>query len=266
MSTTQYQLVFKIDVNHAYFNGGEEPDLFFNPSVSSNQSFKRLNFVVNGRKGGMDLFARSPFPLVDYLKTIVLETGIEFFDFDILSKDTSFTTYTDFPIDGLGLLKYSSDDKLNHTENEMTVLHPIFESDLYASAIGMVRVSLKDLIATLDAGRSVHFNINFNSRSIQWQYHIINYRGLPLTDISIASDSGIHFSGPTEVVLENNQTAQQFDSNVLIPFRQNPEHSFDLLMGGKIIVKGLPSPSPLGVYPLETDSEKIMVAAMYVNV
>ncbi|EPR68431.1 hypothetical protein [Cyclobacterium qasimii] len=266
MSETQYQLVFKIDVNHSYFNGNQKAPLTIIPSQSSGQSISRLNFIVKKRNGGLDLFVASPFPLADYLKTIVHKTGIEFFDFDLISEDTYFTSYTAFPVDGLGLFQYSSDDELNKIENGIIVLHPVYQGAQTGPALGRIRVCLDDLIPPLEAGRSVHFNINFNSRSIQWQYNFLNNGGLPLTGISIVSDSGVQFSGPTEVVLKNGHSAMRFDSNVLIPLRQNPEYSFDLLKGGKIILKGLPSPSPSGLFKIETDTEAIMGAAMYVYV
>ncbi|WP_339923471.1 hypothetical protein [uncultured Cyclobacterium sp.] len=262
MSTTQYQLVFKIDISHSYFNGDKKAPFTLIPSLSSRQSMSRLNFLVNKREGGMDLFAASPSPLSDYLKAIILETGIEYFDFDIISEDTYFTFYTDFPVDRLGFFQYSSDDELNQTENEITLLHPVFKEGQIDSAVGSLRIGLNALIPALEAGGNVHFNINFKTQSIQYQYNILNNSG-PLTEMSIASDSGIQFSGPTKVVLHNGQSAMRYDSKVLIPLRQKPEHSFDLVQDGKIIFKGLPHPDPAGLYKNETDT-RLLSAPMFV--
>ena len=79
------------------------------------------------------------------------------------------------------------------------------------------------------------------ARSTFWQYNVFNLN--TLNGLAIVSDSGIRFSGPTEVLFSNGWRGLQFASMELIPCREFYSNSFGLVGNGSLIMKGLPIPS-----------------------
>jgi len=264
MTPAEYKLLLAIQIDHPYFNGDDLATISILPTRSTGSLMSRFGIVMKQKQGSVSLYAASPVPLEDFLKNMLEETGTDTLDFDMLSEDSFFNNYTDTPTDTQGLFVYSSENTLNQAENESIVLYPQFKESQNERRIGQIRIGIKDLILITETEGTGHFKARFNARSIQWQYHVTNNNGLPLTDMSIASDSGIQFSSPTEVVLQNGQTAFRFDSKVLIPFRQKSEYSFDLVQDGKIILKGLPNSTPNHLIGVKIKTETILCCPMFI--
>lgn len=107
----------------------------------------------------------------------------------------------------------------------------------------------------------VHYYLELNSRSTIWNYYIIS-TGAPLSDLKITtiaprSPRPITFTGPSRVLLPNEQPAELFVSDSPIPLQQQSTYRFQLsgLAGGLgtrdgILMDNLPVASSGQVIPI----------------
>ena len=91
--------------------------------------------------------------------------------------------------------------------------------------------------------------------------------------------SDIKFNGPVQVTLPNNQEAQLFTSDRILPLQEIPEYKFKLVdkventstnnpnpVQGKVIFNGLPNPNPSQMGVIEVDGKKQITSPMYIYV
>jgi hypothetical protein len=256
MNQYKYKLILSVSISHSYFQKKIDPSLRFQPSISTIDLMNRFKIIVRQTSFGIEIYCDTEESVESILMTIIASTEISSLDFDFYTDDLSFYSYTELP-DRVGQLVFSSDNKLNRNENENIFLYPSFIEGQNEKRLGQLHIQLVDLMKFCNTNNHVNFNISFNSRSTHWQYYIINSSKFSLNEMSIVSNSGIKFSIPKKIVLQNGQDATLFTSETLIPLSNLPEHKFDLKKSGKTIISGLPNPN-IGSLTLDKSNGEIL--------
>ena len=279
MISSNFQLVFKLEVFHTYFDKNSCRCLEFNPGDATGTLITRFGFKMKANTNGFEFYSNSSQALDSLLTYIERATGQTYFDFDIVTNDPQFNNFTELPVNWAGQLLY---DSRKVSDNNGTVLLMGTLSDTRSiQVLGNLKLYFKDIMAFLAEYGYVQFNISYKARSTQWQYYIINTSAVPLNNSGIAGKTGINFSGPETVNIATGQQALFFSSgNTFIPLSERPVQKFDLVNkpvntgngmlnkspGPKIIFKGLPNPDPKWNGNVVIDTVNRVSSPMYVYV
>jgi hypothetical protein len=262
MSQTRYNPYLTIEIDHSYFNGENKAPISISPTIKTTHFFSQYGLLMKQALGTIVLFAPSNVPLVGLFEKVFRDGEINSLDFEMRTKDVFYSNYTDLPVDSNVFSIYSSARTLDQIEQEPIELLPEFKGAQNFDAIGIIQIEVKDLIKVLETKKIAKFISKMEARSTFWQYNVFNLN--TLNGLAIASDSGIRFSGPTEVIFSNGVRGLQFASLELIPCREFYSNSFGVSGNGSLIIKELPNPSVESIKIRLIDSVPIAYSSAFV--
>ncbi|KQC01786.1 hypothetical protein [Pedobacter sp. Hv1] len=279
MMQNKFNIVFKVEVQHAYFEQNICDCLQFNASATTVQLFTRFDFKMRRKIDGFELYtnAQSVVSLLQYINQV---TGTTAFEFNITSSNSYFNIFTDLPINWLGQLHYDTQSALNEQQDEALVLAVQLEETYHTSILGSLVVHFNDIIKFSKESLAAQFNINFSARATQWQYFIINKSAIQWSSPKINSKLAIEFDGPENVVIETGEKALFFSSGTqLLPLSKYPKYKLDLVdapFGSddrmpqnrmvKTIFKGLPNPEAKQIGNVNSNTKDLVSSPIYVYV
>ena len=281
MINSSFQLVFKVEVSHTYFEKSICNCLQFSAGSDTAQLIKRFGFKLKNNTNGFDLYVNSSSALSSLLNYICKATSQTSFDFDITTNNKNFTSFTDLPVNWVGQLIYDSQASSNTNDAGVIQLAETLSKNQSTPLLGNLKLYFNDILKFSSDTGPAHFNISFKARATQWQYFIINKSQVQLTSPAISGKTDISFTGPENIALETGQQALLFSSDsTLIPLSERPKHRFDLVNkpaeagrgafgkapAPKIIFKGLPNPDPARFGIVEIDKINQVSSPMYVYV
>jgi len=281
MSKSNFQLVFKVEVFHSYFENNTCSCLQFNWGPASNALAKRFDLRLRKAINGFEAYINYKGTLPEFLNYAAKVTGQTFFDFDICTDTAEFVNFTELPVNFAGQLQYDSKAAVNTYHSGVVNLGANLTNISKTNNVGSLVVHFDDVLKYSETQQHACFNINYKARSTQWQYYVINKSSLMLDELSITGKTDIKFNGPESVTIENGQQALLFSSgDTLIPLSDNPIYRFDLSSNptsknnsdgkktgsSKIIFKGLPIPSPIRIRSSYVNNINQVTSPMYVYI
>jgi hypothetical protein len=265
MMQSNYQQACGVEVSHSYFEKQICRCLEFIPSQVTEALMKKFDCRMRHRVNGFDLYINSKQPLVNLLNYIKQVTGQTFFEFRITTNDPYFVSFTDLPIDWMGTILYDSGDVRNTKEGNVVLLNAQLTNNDGPSKIGNLKIQFDDTAPGMQ-----QFRINFNARSTQWQYFIVNKNAVVLDAPAIAK-SAFSFNAPEQVTIDSGEEAILFSSgNNLIPLSEIPKYKFDLInntsgrSSPKVLFKGLPNPDVKKIGIVNVNGQKQFSSPMYI--
>ena len=280
MMQSKFNIAFKVEVQHAYFEHNICDCLQFNASATTAQLFKRFDFKIRRKIDGFELYTNAP-SVVSLLQYITQVTGVNAFNFNITSSNSYFNIFTDLPINWLGQLHYNTQSVLNEQQDEAVVLGVQLEETYQTSILGSLVVHFDDIIKLLKENVAAQFRINYNARATQWQYFIINKSAIQWSSPKINSKLAIEFEGPENVIIDTGEKALFFSSGTqLLPLSKYPKYKLDLIdvpVGkddgikqnhrmAKTIFKGLPNPEAKQIGNVNGNTKDLVSSPIYVYV
>ncbi len=278
---SSYQLFFSVTVSHSYFENNLCKGIQFVPTSETKGLMQRYQLLMSTLEGKFELYGNTTQSVVDYLNYISDVSDVDALEFEIQTIDPNFYAFTDFPMDWIGKLLFSSDALISteDTEGNDFYMEPSFSSSENVASRIVVTIRFEDLIKAVQDVIAVSYEITFKARQTQWQYYIINNGAKRFNELSIATMSDIKFNGPVQVTLPNNQEAQLFTSDRILSLQEIPEYKFKLVdkaentstnnpnpVQGKVIFNGLPNPNPSQMGVIEIDGKKQITSPMYIYV
>lgn len=275
MVSSSFHKVCNLKVLHEYYKDGICKELSYVPSNTTQKLIDKFSFKLMIASSGFDWYVASRAGLEELLNYITKTTGIESFDFDVTTSNSSFYQFTNLPVNEIGILYFSNKSVERALESEVIELAPFFIEKPTASTLFRVSIKFKNLLEKYKEGQMVNYQIMFKARKTLWKYYILNTTKQNLGHLSIESNNIIEFEGPKEVLLPNKEKAQLFNLvKPLLPFSEVPEYNFNLISTtkksgvnrAKLLFKGLPNPNPNSIEINNISVESIVSSPMYVYV
>ncbi|HET6991756.1 MAG TPA: hypothetical protein VFJ43_10550 [Bacteroidia bacterium] len=277
MMQSNFKIAFDVEILHTYFQNSICDCLQLVPGYSSLGFINKYGFRINEKTNGLDVYFNSENSISTVFDYITAVTGINYFEFELVSTDPTFNNFTDLPIDWLGQLIYDSQSGSNSYQNGVLVLGENLVSLPCAKNIGSLKIYFADVLRYQNENGVSNFQIQLRARSTQWQYYVINQSALLLENPSIVGKPATGFTGPENVKIQSGQSALFFSSDTLLPLSEVPKIQFDLVNNpassdsnskrnnSKIIFKGLPNPDTkhLGV-TTTLNGQNLISSPMYV--
>jgi hypothetical protein len=278
MILSSYKILFSLNIIHTYFENSICNSLSIKVNDSTKKLMSRFGFKTKMTHNVFQFYTNGQRNIGDYLSYITHVTQQDFFEFEIFNTNNSFNLLTDFPIDWMGLIEYSSDSELNVNNVNSIGLNPVFVTSVSTNALGKIRIYFKDILKSNLAGSQVVYEIKFNARNTQWQYFIINKSNAILSNPVISNKSDIVFEGPVHIDFQTGEKALMFTSgDILLPMSQIPNYKFDLinkvvspnaddqnLSKSVLVFKSLPIPNPKNFEVIIQDGNSVICSPMYV--
>lgn len=279
MITSSYNIVFRLQVSHTYFQDGICKCLMYHPKAATKKIMKRFGFILKITNDGFAFYINTNKSISEVLNYIKRISDYSSFDFSLETTDSNFYNFTELPIDRSISLIYDSHSEKNISVSDNVILVPIDSEEYSSNAIGSVRIHFNDILNIHKVKSVTDFQIKFESRATQWAYHIINTTKRNFDDLSIQGRSGIQFNGPSMVTTPNNEPAFLFASDQSIALHETPKHVFNLIqvlktsateknktMMSQKIFSGLPNPSPNNLGITKQSNKKVISSPMYVYI
>jgi hypothetical protein len=214
------------------------------------------------------------------LPVICGTSGSTGFDFKIESRDDTFNTFTELPVDWLGQLIYDSSAGLGITGTGMVQLKENRTQNPEEYCTGKLTIHFDDILKWQQEAGKAAFAIHLNARATQWQYFVINKSRVQLSNPLINGNDEIGFEGPRQVTIESGEEALLFSSGKnLIALSEIPKYRFVLVnqdtpvneeirkkTPARIICKGLPNPALKQSGIVNINGSKHLSSPMYVYV
>ncbi|MEP5341087.1 MAG: hypothetical protein ABJL44_10845 [Algibacter sp.] len=274
MIKSSFSEIFSLEVLHSYYQGDICKGLSYNPILTSEDLMKRFSFKQRLTDTGFSFYTNSD-SIAQLLNYITHTTGETSFEFEVTTEDPHFYQFTDLPINQIGIIKYNSGSISSVSETNEIVLKSEFVPVLETNILFNITINFEDLIALNNKQDMTYYQIQFEARSTQWKYYILNNSAQFFGQLSINGTSEINFEGPEDVMLQNGENALLFSSgDALLALSEIPKYSFNLISTtkksdanrSKIIFKGLPNPNP-NTLEIVTDKATPLVASlMYVYI
>jgi hypothetical protein len=274
MSTSNFQIVFNVEVSHSYFEQNVCKCLRFILGPVTGVLAKRFKMKIRKRVSGFDFYIDTRASLSSFLQYVGAATGQTYFDFEISATNPVFNFFTDAPAGWNGQRVYDSNSPLNERSGNIVQLIPSLVSGAKAPQVGRLQVHFSDII---NQGYT-QFTISYTARTTQWQYFIVNNSAVQLQNPLISGKTDISFTGPENVTIETGEQAMLFTSGEnRIPLAEVPKYKFNLVnkpaSGGgqaasssQVIFRGLPNPDPIRIGTVMTGETVRVVSPMYVYV
>lgn len=278
MIQSNFQILFKVEVLHSYFDQNICPCLKFNPGSVTSKLLDRFDFKCRSKINGFDLYANSRASVTAFLNYITKATNQTYFDFGIVTTNSHFNFFTDLPVDWVGQLDFDSQAASNRYEGNAVQLSQGLSKNAGTSRLGNLILRFNDILKFQNNNGFTQFDIRFAARSTQWQYFVINKSSIQLDNPAIGK-TDMDFTGPENVFIESGQQALLFSSgDNLIPLSELPKYKFNLInkpaSGGnettrkisapKIIYTGLPNPDPGRIGMTRINGKNQVSSPMYV--
>ncbi len=275
MIKNSFHNIFNLQVTHTYYKDDICKGLVYKPTKETQRIINKFSLKPRITDTGFGLYTDTKSSITVLLNYITKVTGEKTFHFIASTSDPQFYLITDLPINKIGVTIYKTDLITLTSIPELILLKPTFIATEEANMVFKVSIGFDDIISLFKEDIIPLYQINFEARTTQWRYLIMNKSNQNIGTLSIEGKSDIKFEGPVEVILQNGKEAQQFSSEKqLLKLTEIPKYSFDLTSSikkngtnrTKIIFKGLPNPNP-NVIEVNTDSiEPIVASLMYVYV
>ncbi|MGB8195366.1 MAG: hypothetical protein WCF67_25765 [Chitinophagaceae bacterium] len=276
MIQSNYQMAFKLQVLHSYFEQNICKCLQFAPGAITKQLQKRFSCSLRTNINGFEFYINSRQSIPELLNYIAKTTNNNFFDFDLESTDPYFMAFTNVPLDWTGQLVYDSQASADMLTNGMVQLNETLSQDM-GKPPGRIIIRFDDIIK-YGSDAPAYFNISLQARSTQWQYYFINRSAVSLIHPAIAKAS-VTFAGPETVTIETGEKALLFSSgDQLLSLSETAKYKFDLVnyntatgnetekrtTAPKTIFKALPNPVPARMGIVEVNGKSQASSPMYV--
>lgn len=250
--TSNYSIIFNVDITHSYYKGGVCRDLIYEPSEATKSLMQRYGFKIINNSNGFSFLMSKNSALNTFLDYIAHSTNTNVFSFNISTVNSKFYQFTEqFSMEDIGYLQYTSNTS-NISENTI-LLDGEFISTASSEHVLKLDVLFNDIILSKTTHDPINYSISLDARATQWHYNIINSSNQHFDTLSITSDTAIEFTKLKEIILPNAQVAQCFSSGeTKIPLKESGDYNFDLVSSTKklgqtrlkTIFKGLPHPDP----------------------
>jgi hypothetical protein len=272
---TGFQLLFKTEILHSYFEEDICTCLEFKPSKALEELLKRFKFTISGNTNGFLFYSSSTGSLSTFLDHIKTATGQDCFEFDLINNSEAFYSFTPFPLDWTGQLQYDSSLMTALPEAQTFLLTETLSPRETTGTAGKLKVRFNDVLTLQADGQALNFKIRFEARATQWQYYVVNRNAVPLENAAVKGKGDVAFENSGTVTIETGEKALLFSSgDQLIPLSRFPKQKFDLVRvlkpvsdqkparssASEIIVKGLPNPDPLKM-GIATVNDKTQVSS-----
>ena len=271
--TSEYNILFSMAVTHTYYQSGYCKHIVYKASEDTKKIMNAYSFVLMYADTGFSFYTEKTPSLEKLLKYIENVTGMTSFNFEASVTDPAFYQFTQFPVNKIGIINYESNR--SSEAGRKLILKGVFKERTDTLCLFTLKIRFADLIAYINDRSSVTFYAEFQARSTQWQYNIINNSGQHFDELFIRSHSEIIFNKPENIVMENGQKAFSFSSGAYrIPLKEVPEYQFDLVsttmkLGksrSKTLFKGLPYPAPDVMKITNEAHQEEVTSLMYVYI
>lgn len=268
-----YRKIFGVEIFHSYYENNLCTGLTYQPDEATKYLMKRFSLVLKLTNKGFNLYTDIKSNLVDFLNYLDKIVEKKVFTFNATTLNKRFYQFTKLPVNKLGVITYNSNTSVEVSDTNQLLLQSYFKEASLENLVFSLSVNFSDIIELENNNKEATYSIQFESRSTQWNYYIINKSGQSFGELSIEETKEINFEGPEEVTLENGQKAQMFSSGPqLLQLTEIPNYSFNLTSRtqrngtyrSKIILKGLPNPNP-SVFTIKPE-KSTMISLMYVYV
>ncbi|VXB08211.1 conserved hypothetical protein [Flavobacterium sp. 9AF] len=268
---TAFHILFSLHVFHEYFENGICNCLVFKPTFTTLSLIKKYGFRINENSNGFTFYSTNS-NAKDYLSYIENNTGIDCFEFEIVSTNANFNSFTDIPTNAI--VQYSFLSNLVTVETETLILQNNYITVASANGMGTLKIFFTDIITQFINKLNCNYLIQLNSRATQWRYYVINESQLSLSNPQIVSKNTISFEEAIPVTIANGKKALLFSSGKnLIKMSEGVNYKFDLIDKAistnstrKVIFKGLPNPNPKFLGIEEESENKTVTSPMYVYI
>ena len=285
-----YQKLFDISVEHAFFSRGKCTCLDFMPSANTARIVTNAGLLI--KKSGNGILVLCDRSRLEALSLYLENDSEELeFVFKIFAIDSDFKTYTEpFSEAGREVLyfenqsrtvsrnkvnrlhgsKYASGKNLLNLDSAQLkeVLGP---KDRLIPPVSVVRINAKRRSSLFDerfVPKSPSFSINFDARQTYWKYYLHSKKagtGAYVFD----PDNRVAFESGDPVRLSDGRLMLTYRSKERIPLKENYDFKFQLKQpanrGEKIVYRQLPF-ARVGQSGIEVVAEKaIVVSEIYVN-
>jgi len=279
MIQNNYKILFSLEVLHTYFENSICTCLQFIPDAPTSNLINRFGFNIRSNVNGFRFYRNTTKSISEILSYITTVTGLSYFNFKMVSTNREFTAFTDLPTGWLGQLLFDSQSYSNNTG--FVLLKENFSDQQDITGIGTINIHFEDILKYQLGKEVAAFQINFNARSTQWNYYVINRSAVQLNNPTITGKIQIDFEGPKNVTIQSGEAALLFSSgNTLLPLSETPKYMFDLVnnsrlnneqestkkSSGKIVFKGLPNPDPKQIGLTTINDKKQVISPMYVSI
>ena len=255
--------LFSIQVNHEYFQWEADPGISIKPTKESLSLIRKYGFLTGTSGGKFKLYTGwNDEQLAERMNYLARVAATDYIELQLTASNSDFYNYTDFPVDFTGRWQYSSQSEISHSQDNVITLKNTTRENGDFPEFACVKIYFHDIIQ-----KKSNYSIKLSSRKTRWEYYIVNTSKVELESPEISVIKKVGFSKEEEVILKNGQTAIPFlMKNQVLPLTSKVEYVFDLtdtkksnsILSGssekrKIIVKGLPNPSPaeLKIVPME---------------
>lgn len=272
MIKDSYKILFSLSVAHSYFEKGLWDCIQLLPGKTTKTLQKRFDIKMRMGINGLEVYLNSIGSATSLLTYITSVTDQDYFDFEIVTDPLLFWSVTDLPSNSVGQLIY--DSQLSVPKDKTTsILKPTLSDEPCLKNSGNVKIRFADIIKS-ESGK-ISFHIEFQAKSTQWNYYIINKSKIKLNKPGIAEKANsISFEGPESVTTQEGISAIRFSSGGhLLPLSQVPKYKFDLVddasggtSGAKPIYKGLPNPDPIRTDIVQVNGKNVFASPMYIYI
>lgn len=279
MILSDYKIIFDIQFSHTYFKNNICDCLTYSPGKKTEQMIKQYQMKIDTNNNGFKCYANTKFSLTEFINYIKQTTDITYFDFEISTSNSKFYFFTDFPINWTGQVLYNSHSISDISEEDGMELKGTLSKNENTTSLANLKIYFDDLLKFKETGSGIQYKVNFQSRSTQWQYYIINKSAISFKEPVISGKSEIQFEAPKNVTIQNGQEALLFSSgDTLIPLSQIPKYKFDLINSKSLsnnsikpttykpIFSGLPNPDPARIGIEVMNDKNLVTSPMYVYV
>jgi hypothetical protein len=264
--------LFQIGLYHTYYQRGVSQQLALIPDTDTSAFFKRYGLL---------------FHCVDSIHTVSYfgSNSIDNFkqnlrnllpdntplNFILTNQDSDFYLVTDFPVDWLGDVTFSSQRTEANSEKSLKLMPLLGPRQLVkTSQVGQVSIYPESLYNNNDYIGGA-YKVEFNARHTHWNYIVFNRSAIKLSNAMIKNRAGIVFSKPYTVKAKNQEDALLFSSGEnTFAMKEHCEYGFSLInqessknsntstVVEKVLISDLPTPSPTQIN-IEVEDEKSRV-------
>lgn len=285
-----YQLLFRIDVEHAFFSDGLWRDVRFVPSYDTEALIHRTGLLVRKTDNGVEVYFDES--RAEALQLSLEDYGGAFsFGFRAFVDDRSAANYTDCLVGDAGTLPFfesgqgvREDGRIRLHAGEYVSTQDAFPldaealstlltaRDLAVSPGFAVQITVKpkrgERLVDLRSTGPTHYLIRFAARKTYWTYYLLGDFAVDTASI-VDLDNDVGFDPPEAIALSDKRPALAFRSKVALPLRQHSTCRFQLRETGsgrnKVLIKRLPVAAANGLHRHQVKGEEIPVSEIYVN-
>ncbi len=270
-----YSKMFSLEVFHSYYADNICRGFLYKPDTKTLEIIQRYSCIQNSTNEGFELYSNTKNDFTNLLDYITKSTGVSSFTFQATTTQSLFYKFTDLPINSIGIVSYISNEIQSELSSNKIILKDKFITTKAANVVFEVTIRFEDLIQLYEKENTPNYQINFKARATQWKYYVINTTTKNYEKLTINSTTDIQFNVPEDVVLENGQKAQLFSlKNTVLPFSETPNYKFNLIATeekngitrNKILIKGLPNPSPNQIQVNTNKKDALIASLMYVYI